>query len=74
MKVAGWEYRSRSDPPVVDVVEDGEGRHGIHAQIRAKSSLEHVCHARASRWRWSERRPSVDAGNAGEPVGEVHVL
>jgi hypothetical protein len=31
--------------------------------MRAKSSLERLCHAWGSRWWWSEQRLSVDFGN-----------
>jgi hypothetical protein len=46
----------------------GESNHGIHAPMKR------VCHARGSRWQWSERRPSVESGDAIKPVGEVCIL
>jgi hypothetical protein len=62
------------DPSVAEAEEGGGSRRGRHVPVRAENSLAHVDHALARRWRWSEWRLSVEAGDAGEPVGEGHVL
>jgi hypothetical protein len=50
------------------------GRQGEQAPVRVKNSRACVGYALVSRWWWRERRPSVEVGDAGEPIFEVHVL
>jgi hypothetical protein len=59
---------------MAEVVGGCGSKQGGHAPARAKNALERASHALGRRRRWKNWRPSVEAGDAGEPVGEERVV
>jgi hypothetical protein len=59
---------------VAEAEEGGGSGRGRHTPVRAENSLARVGHALVRRWRWSKCQLSVEAEDAGEPVGEGRVL